>query len=259
VICPFFLSTCGSAQGAANLPGKTHALSLSFDDGFKKSFYRIAEIHETYGLKACLNVIATGHLPDFKQIDDWILPELLGDFDDWNKLAGRGHEVMPHSWKHLNLTKVSVTQAQENILKCLDYFAENLDDYTDAKAVYNYAFDASTAELDAFCLERVGAVRTGGWLLWEDQQLNALPVTTGSLGCWTNGPDNNDAWVDEQVDQFLNTKGGWLILNLHGLDQEGWGPISTSYLDRLLKRLAVVDKLAVLPTGEVVKAFMEQG
>ncbi|MBK8504816.1 MAG: hypothetical protein IPL46_22965 [Saprospiraceae bacterium] len=47
---------------------KTHILTLSFDDGFKKSFYRLAEIHEEYGLKACLNIIASGHLPSFKEL-----------------------------------------------------------------------------------------------------------------------------------------------------------------------------------------------
>ena len=36
---------------------KTHILTLSFDDGFKKSFYKIAEMHKEYDLKACLNVI----------------------------------------------------------------------------------------------------------------------------------------------------------------------------------------------------------
>jgi len=231
--------------------GKTHVLSLSFDDGFKKSFYRIAEIHEEYGMKACLNVIATGHLPDFKKVDDWILPEILGDFDDWNKLAGRGHEVMPHSWKHLNLTKVPLAQAKENILKCLEYFDDNLEGYDPKKAVYNYAFDASTEELDLFTLQHVRAVRTGGWLLWEDEEYNAMPVLekTGRLGCWTNGPSNNDRWVDKQVNDFLKTDGGWLILNLHGLDEEGWGPISASYLDELLQRLSRIDQLAVLPTG----------
>ena len=55
-----------SSMGIVSNSQKTHLLSLSFDDGFKKSFYRIAEIHENYGLKACLNVIATGHLKSLK-------------------------------------------------------------------------------------------------------------------------------------------------------------------------------------------------
>ena len=148
----YALSSCGIR---ATPEGKTHVISLSWDDGFKKSFERVAEIHENYGSKACLNVIATGHLPTFKAIDEWILPELMGDFNLWNDLVSRGHEIMPHTWEHKNLTKVSVNEAKERIDKCLEYFSANLDGYDPKKAVYNYAFNASTKELDLYCLEKV--------------------------------------------------------------------------------------------------------
>ena len=91
---------------------KTHILTFSFDDGFKKSFIKLAEIHEQYDLKACLNIIASGHMPDFQAVDQWILPELMGDFNLWNDLIKRGHEVMPHSWKHLNLAKQEPSEAK---------------------------------------------------------------------------------------------------------------------------------------------------
>lgn len=37
-----------------------HIVTLSFDDGFRKSSIRTAEIYEKYKLSACINVIATG-------------------------------------------------------------------------------------------------------------------------------------------------------------------------------------------------------
>jgi len=102
--------------------GITHILTLSFDDGFKISFYKIAEIHENYGLKACLNVIARGHMKNFDTEDpQWIKQDLVGDFDDWNILKQRGHEVMPHSWAHLNLTEMPIKKAKENIDKLKHY------------------------------------------------------------------------------------------------------------------------------------------
>jgi peptidoglycan/xylan/chitin deacetylase (PgdA/CDA1 family) len=39
---------------------KSHLITFSFDDGFRKSFLKLADIHEEYGLKACLNIIASG-------------------------------------------------------------------------------------------------------------------------------------------------------------------------------------------------------
>ena len=235
-------------------PNKTHIISFSFDDGFKKSFYRAAEINEEYGLRACFNVIASGHFPNFKKVDDWILPELLGNFEDWNKLQVRGHEIMPHTWEHLNLTKVKMKKAKKNIDKCLEYFEENLEGYTNEKAVFNYAFCASNNSLDQFLLERVKAVRTGGWLILDDTKVNQIPQKNEkqTLGCWIQGPGFCDDYIETEVNSFLKGEGGWLIFNLHGFDEEGWGPIRTSYFDGLLKRLAEIKNLEILPVGDVV-------
>ena len=247
------LSLC--SMGFFTDPKKTHLLSLSFDDGFKKSFYRIAEIHENYGLKACLNVIATGHLKSFNTEPKWIPQNLLGDFNDWNKLKQRGHEIMPHTWDHLNLTTIPVEEAKEKVEKCLTFFEENLTGYSSEGAVYNFAYNASTTELEDFALTKVSAIRTGGWLVLNYELANPLPVKNEPLrlGCYGHGPDFCDDYTEQEINKFLASNGGWLILNLHGLDEEGWGPVHGQYLDDLLKRLVMIDYLAVLPTGEVVK------
>jgi len=239
---------------------KTHIISLSFDDGFRKSFLRVAEIHENYGTHACLNVIASGHLPSFQAIDPWILPELMGDFNDWNILISKGHEVMPHTWEHKDLTKVSLPEAKERLDKCFDYFNENLDGYSHDTAVYNYAFNASTEELDLYALTKVKAIRTGYWVALKDDKItNEFPKANYSepirLGCWFHGPDNGDMAIDKGVNEFLSSDGGWLIINMHGLDDEGWGPVSTSYYDGLIKRLIKIDNLDLLPVGEVLKKY----
>jgi hypothetical protein len=62
--------------------------------------------------------------------------------------------------------------------------------------------------------------------------------------------------VEQQINGFLSSKGGWLVLNLHGLDAEGWGPVSSKYLDDLLKRLVKIEKVEVLPAGELLKRNM---
>lgn len=233
---------------------KTHILTLSFDDGFKKSFYKIAEIHDAYGLKACLNVIAMGHEKGFVQ-DKFIPQDILGNFDDWNKLKSRGHEIMPHSWDHKDLTKIPVNEAKDNLDKCFDFFEKNLIGYKAEKAIYNFAYNASNEALDEYALNRVRAIRTGGWLVLKDTKYNATPQKRAKrpqLGCWSYGPDICDNHIEAEVHDFLTGKGGWLILNLHGLDNEGWGPISANYLDGLLKRLVKIKNLDILPTGKVL-------
>lgn len=104
---------------------KPHVVTLSFDDGFKKSSVRTADIFEKHGVHACINVIATAHLPGF------VLPNEyhrwpVGDFGLWNELQSRGHEIMPHGFAHIDKSKVALGQAKDLIQRCLDYFAREL-------------------------------------------------------------------------------------------------------------------------------------
>jgi len=248
-------SSIALGLGKNGSKGKTHILTLSFDDGFKKSYYQIAEIYEKYGLAACFNIIATGHFPDFQKIDDWILPELLGSFDDWNRLKARGHEIMPHSWEHCNLAKKPLDEAKDLVVKCLDYFEQNLEGFKSSEAVFNFPYNASTPELEEFTLSKVLGIRSG-----YIPDANLTPVTRNIFrkDCRSNGPDNIDDWVEYEVNQFLASDGGWLIVNLHGLDDEGWGPISKNYLVNLLKRLVQIETLEIAPTGRVLKRSASQ-
>lgn len=244
------LGTLAAGISDRHEDGKTHILTLSFDDGFKKSFYKIAELYEVHGLQACFNVIASGHLPGFQAVDQWILPELMGSFDDWNALQDRGHEIMPHSWQHLNLAKQTQEKAEALITKCLDYFSEHLQGFQASNAVFNFPFNASTPELEAFTLTKVRALRSYG-----ETAVNPIPSSPDPvrLGCRSKGPDNIDHWVEQQINAFLVSSGGWLVLNLHGLDDEGWGPISTTFLVNLLNRLVKADNLEIMPAGAVLK------
>lgn len=244
------LGTVGFGLSSSSQPPKTHILTLSFDDGFKKSFYKIADIYEEYGLSACLNIIASGHLPSFQKVDNWILPELMGNFNDWNRLQERGHEIMPHSWQHLNLANQPLEKAQELIARCLNYFEEHLEGFEASNAVFNFPFNSSTTELEKFTLTKVRALRSNGETAWNPIPTSPEPFR---IGCRSMGPDNIDPWVEQQVNDFLETDGGWLVLNVHGLDDEGWGPMSTTYLRDLIKRLVNVEKLEILPAGEVLR------
>lgn len=250
------LGAVACSLGCFSRPEKTHVLSLSFDDGFRKSSIRTAEIHEEYGLRACINVIATGHLSSTNPDPGYMPPDLRGNFDDWNALVQRGHEIMPHSLDHKNLTELPLEEAKADIDACLTYFEQHLQGYRPEDAVYNFAYNASTPELDAYALTKVKAVRTGGWgILESGTTVNPMPTAEGPfrLGCWSYGPDNADEWVEEEVNRLLAGTGGWLILNLHGLDEEGWGPVSSGYLDGLLKRLVEIPHLAVLPVGMALR------
>jgi peptidoglycan/xylan/chitin deacetylase (PgdA/CDA1 family) len=218
-----------------------HIITLSFDDGFRKSNLQIAEIYERLGLQACMNVLAA---------PDQLVPEQhtwgtdRGDFGLWNELQARGHEIMPHGYDHANHAELPSDEAKESILRCLDVFAEKLDGFDPKKAVFNFPYNRSTPELEEWLPTVVRAFRSGGG------GLNPLPgPETTKLTTTGAGPDNCEWHVNEQIELLLSRPDGWLIYNTHGLDDEGWGPIRSGYLEMLLERLVAAEGVEVLPAG----------
>ncbi len=233
----------GAAEAAP--PKKTHLVTLSFDDGFRKSFARIAEIFEKRRLSACLNIVAAG-LPE----DAYIKNSPLGDFTLWNELKQRGHEIMPHGYRHENLARLPLDQAQDLVRRCLGVFAEKLGGFDPKQAVFNFPYNASTPELERWLPTQVRAFRTGGGAI------NPWPRSgQAKLTCVSSGPGNCEAAIDRELARLLARPSGWLVFNTHGLDEEGWGPIRASYLEALLDRLLARESVEILPAGRALAKY----
>ena len=239
-----------SRAGEKKAGARTHILTLSFDDGFKQSSIRTAEIFEKHRLAACINVIATGHVKEFSPPDKYQKDTGRGDFTLWNELKQRSHEIMPHGYKHANKATLPLAQAKDLILRCLDIFAKELKGFDAKEAVFNFPYNASTSELEAWLATQVKAFRTGG------DSINPWPQKARArLTCRSAGPDNCEKVLDRDIERFLARDSGWLIFNLHGLDQEGWGPVRAGYLDALLARLTAIESLDILPAGRALAKY----
>ena len=237
------------ASPAMAMPGRTgngpgekkHLITLSFDDGFRKSSIKTAEIYEKYGLSSCINVIATAHLRTPGETDAYHLWP-VGDFELWNDLKRRGHELMPHTYKHANLTEMPLEDAKELVNKCIDVFDQDLEGFVAKESVYNLAYNASTPELEEWLKLKFRAIRTHG------DYINPLPYKgLFRLGCTSHGPENIDEHLEETINNFLEGPPGWMVYNTHGLDDEGWGPVSSGFLDELIHRLTGLRNVEILP------------
>lgn len=230
----------------------THIVSLSFDDGLEKSNQKIAEIYERFGLAACFNVIALGHDRDFEPPDPYHEGYPKGNFDLWNELQSRGHEFMPHGLLHHDLAGKTFPEAQAYILRCLEIFEQELENFVTDQAIYNFAYNSSTVELENWLPEVVRAFRTAG------DPINPLPFPgQASLTTTGYGPENCEYHLDQQIENLFNQPEGWLIYNTHGLDDEGWGPIRSDYLEALLDRLCRIEGVKILPVGEALNLTKE--
>jgi peptidoglycan/xylan/chitin deacetylase (PgdA/CDA1 family) len=216
-----------------------HVVTLSFDDGFERSSLLTADIFERHGLVAELNVLATGHLG--QPADEWHSRWRKGDFDLWNQLNARGHHVMPHGYRHANKAMLPLADAQRLIERCLDAFAAELIGFDPGQASFAFPYNRSTSELEEWLGGRVRAFRTGGGPVMPFPRPGQKRVT-----CAGFGPGPCDDHTVRTIESFLAGPPGWLCCNLHGLDDEGWGPIASDTLDRLLESL-VARGVHVLP------------
>jgi peptidoglycan/xylan/chitin deacetylase (PgdA/CDA1 family) len=237
-----------SSYGAAQPPKKKHIVTLSFDDGFKRSSVKTAEIYEKYNLSACINVVASASMKEFHAPDYPDVPR--AGFGLWNDLQARGHEIMPHGYKHANKRNLPFSESKDLILRCLDVFDKELKGFDRKQAIFNFPYNASTAELEQWLPTQVRAFRTGG------AAINPLPHKEQvKLTCTSFGPNNCEKAIDREIEKLLGMESGWLIFNTHGLDEEGWGPIRATYLEQLLERLLAIETVEILPAGKVLKQF----
>jgi len=219
-----------------------HLVTLSFDDGFERSSRLTAEIFERFGLSAAINVVARGHLDEPHEA--WHTRWRKGDFGLWNELRARGHELMPHGYRHANKAELPFDESKRLIEACLDAFARWLDGFDAARAVFAFPYNASTPELEAWLPRTVRAFRTAG------DPIMPLPRPGQTkISCTSFGPGPCDEHLVSLVDELLARPSGWLCYNAHGLDGEGWGPLSAATLERLLERLSERDDVRVVPAG----------
>jgi len=229
--------------------GTGRLLTLSFDDGFAKSFRLVADIHEEFGLKANLNVIAGTDLPGYTAADRYHNAK-VGGWDLWNELAARGHDVSAHSLDHANYARLPLDEAKRRIDLCVEIFEANLKGYKAAANVFAFPFNSSNEDVEDHVLAKFRGLRTSG------PGINPMPSPSlRRLTCSSFGPGNCEEHLDHCIAELLKRDSGWLVYNTHGFDDEGWGPIAPGYLRELYAKLAKPDSgISVVTLGPVLAA-----
>ena len=176
----------------------------------------------------------------------------MGGWDLWNALAARGHEIMPHSWDHANLATIPFAESCRNMDMCLDAFNRNLKGFRPQEAVFNFPYNASTPEVETYLIVsgkmRAFRSRGGGYNPWPSAETRRITNTAF-------GPGNCEEHLDRGLKEFLGGPPGWFVYNLHGLDDEGWGPVTAGYLRRLLERLSGIETVEVIPAAAALKKY----
>lgn len=223
----------------------SRTVSICFDDGFRATADKARVVFEARGLRATFCVLAR---PDLAE-DPFIRAAPIADWAYWREAAWAGHEVAPHGWAHERLSDLDTATACAGLDRTLDAFAAELPGFDAGGQLFHLAYLAAPAPVVQHLATRTLGVRRA--LGRAGLNPSARHDLGGDVDCITFG-DPAGELMRLRLDRFLAAEDGWLVLVLHGLDGEGWGPIPCEVLERQLDRLLDAG-VRIAPAGQAAR------
>jgi len=204
------------------------AISFCFDDGFRRSAQTIAELFSRRRLPACFAVLSR---PE-QALDPYVRGADLGDWSFWREMVAAGHEVAPHGLIHERYDALSVDETKASVREALQIFETEMPGFERARSVFHVPYlGAPPAIVDWLADQCLGvrlALANRGLNRWHEMRRGA------GVDCVCYGPDGVAEAVSARLHEFGRQEEGWLVLAMHGVDGEGWGPVSRTDLECIL-------------------------
>jgi peptidoglycan/xylan/chitin deacetylase (PgdA/CDA1 family) len=226
---------------------KDAAISLTFDDGTDDHIYYAVPLLEEMGFKATFYLITSN-------INDW---------QAWDIIHEKGHEIGSHTVSHLNLKHLSLSEMEEELKKSYEIIIKNINGANCLSIAYPYGgVNDEIVHLSMkYYIAGRGARKSKNYInTYKTMNLFGLQ----SIGLWEQ---TNIDQLNNLVQETINSK-GWLIETVHGIqnynDSEknirvGWKPVDFNLLERhynFLKNLS--DKLWIAPVAEIASYINEK-
>jgi peptidoglycan/xylan/chitin deacetylase (PgdA/CDA1 family) len=208
----------------------SRTVSFCFDDGFRATADKVRAVFEARDLRTTFCVLAR---PDLTE-DPFIRAAPIADWAYWREAVATGHEVAPHGWAHERLGDLDTEAACAGLDRTLDAFAAELPGFDPRDQLFHLAYLAAPAPVVQHLAARTLGVRRA--LGRAGLNPTGRHELGGDVDCITFG-DPAGELMRMRLDRFLAAEDGWLVLVLHGLDGEGWGPVAGEVLERQLDRL----------------------
>lgn len=227
-------------------------VSFCFDDGFLQSAISLRQLFEARGLRATFCVLAA---PE-RSTDRFISVTPIADWAFWKEALAAGHDVEPHGYTHEHLGQIPLDEATASIEKTWDAFAHEFPGFEPRQALYHVSYLVASEPVVDFLKPRAlgvrraignrGVNRLEGWSLGDD------------VDCISFGDPASEK-LSERLEAFVANEEGWLVIVLHGVDGEGYGPLPAQDLGVYLDRL-IAQGVQILPASTVLKqALKAQG
>jgi peptidoglycan/xylan/chitin deacetylase (PgdA/CDA1 family) len=226
-------------------------LSITFDDGFRYAAEVACEALHPLGIPATFYVVTGWVEPARASITEpYNEGRSHGDWNLWRQVRDAGHEVGSHTFSHVNaggkksivlpwLVRNQVERSYQDLVR----------EVPQARYTISMPWNAATTTSERHVRRYFAGCRLGSKLAYN--RLGSLE--SFRLLSWAPSPATNDAEFRQAIARIPDN--GWLILQFHSFDDEGWDPISRKRFKWLCETIAATEGVSVRTVGDVVSRF----
>lgn len=228
---------------------RSRLLSITFDDGV------------LHGSKVACDILAKHDLAaTFYVVTGWVEPgraairercnasRAHGDWSHWRRVAAAGHEVGSHTFSHINIRGKKAALFPWLVERELRSSLQDLKREV-PQAVYTISmpWNAASCRSERLVPRFYSACRLGG----SSVAYNYLAVLNQfSLNSWAPSSSTPLSQFKRAVDAI--PEGGWLMLQFHSFDDEGYEPVSRATFQAVCDFVASETDVVVAPVSRVV-------
>ena len=228
-------------------------VSITFDDGLIEGARKAVRLLDEFGVPGVFYVV-TG----------WVRPRQMrwirerfnkgrehGDWNEWQEIQSKGHEVGSHTVTHLNAAGRLARWCPPLLSWELSHSRAELERHLgSAPSSISMPWNAPAGPLEPLVRRLYPACRLGG----KEAVANDLSsLDWHRLHSWA--PDS-DVTGDEILAKVLATPPGhWFILQFHSFDNEGYMPITRQKFCQILQGIADGKNLRQVTVQEMIAAY----
>lgn len=223
-------------------------LSITFDDGLRHAAEVACELLEPHRMPATFYVV-TGWVEPMRAAvrEPCNVGRSHGDWRLWRQVHGSGHEVGSHTFSHVNAGGKKAMLMPWSIGSEIEQsFADLQREVPQSSYTISMPWNAATARSERHVRRRFSGCRLGARLAYNDlDNMNRF-----RLESWAPSPTTSDADLERAVTAI--PENGWLILQFHSFDDEGWEPVTRARFSRLCEIATQIEGLAVRTVADVL-------
>ena len=243
------LSLAAAGADAVPITPLSRLLSITFDDGFLRGSEVACEILAKHGLAATFYVVTGWVEPARTAIrEKFNAGRPHGDWEYWRGVAAAGHEIGSHTFSHINAggrKAVLLPWLVPNELRTSrDDLAREIPQ---ARYTLSMPWNSASRHSERVARQFYAACRLGASAVCYNRLAELSPY---GLASWAPISATPVAAYEKAIASI--PAGGWLVLQFHSFDDEGWEPVSRDMFDTICRLAASEPGVVVAPVARIV-------